>query len=1065
MISKYKKCSVKKLLSILLFCVMSTFLSVGQVDRLGLEQKGEASVKEVKLTMPTYMFSDPNPVANPQNAYYPYFRFDGYSAKSTPKEWNVVEMENDYIKLSVFPEIGGKIWGAIEKSTGKEFIYYNNAVKFRDIAMRGAWTSGGIEFNFGIIGHVPTTATPVDYFVRSNDDGSVSCFISATELMTQTTWQVEINLPKDKAYFTTRTIWTNTSSLEQPYYQWMNAGFKADGNLEFCFPGQYYISHGGDAYSFPNDEQGRSISWYDKNNFGGDKSYHVMGRYNDFYGAYWHDDDFGSVHHSAYDEKLGMKIFLWGLSPSGNIWENLLTDTDGQYVELQSGRMYNQPATSSAYTPFKHFSFLPGATDVWKEYWFPTKETGGIAKASSIGTLNAIRQDGKLIVTFSPLQQVQSTLVVKDGEQVLFSESLKLNVLETWKKEFQLSSKSPVIIEIGDKELVWYESQEHENMNRPNKLPDDFDWNGVYGLYVKGEQWMNQKYLALAEESFIKCLEKDKYYLPALNKMASICYRTGRYDEALKYAKTALSVDAYNGESNYIYGLISYETHLTDAKDGFSIASYSTAYSSAAYGMLAKCFVKEKDWKKALHYASLALESNPRNLDAILARMIGLRYLDMTEQVEDYGIELLEEMPLNHPVRYELALISGDMNGFRSLIRSELPWETYIEIALWYYSADLFDEALQLLSFANSNPIALYWSAYISHLMNKDEEARKFLELAISTFPEGVFPFRHATLKALNYAKSVSDSWQTDYYTAILKWHLGAESTALALLDKHDDVPFAFYYQSRALLKKGNDVLPDLLKAEKIDSNWRVGFSLINYYLRTKEYALAMQIAKRYAERFPNNYMIGLKYAKTLQLNGKYKECISLLRRTNVLPNEGAYEGRAIYRESLLYEAADHLKRNRYAQAIKSVEDSKIWIENLGVGKPYDADIDERLEDFMMAIILERHGKELEAASYYRKITEKGIFGRKSVSNELIVAIALKKLGNIKEADLIANKWLVGESESKIGQWATAIYNDNSKQAMDLLTEPYTVESTTPWEQVTGDESFSLISGIFKTIR
>ncbi|KAF5043252.1 hypothetical protein DSECCO2_504140 [anaerobic digester metagenome] len=1056
---------MERLFTILLFYVISSSLSTGQEESVHPGQIGDASVNEVKLSMPTYMFSDPDPVAKPENSYYPYFRFDGYSVKSTPKEWNVVEMENDYIKLSIFPEIGGKVWGAVEKSTGKEFIYFNHAVKFRDIAMRGAWTSGGIEFNFGIIGHAPTTATPVDYFIRSNEDGSVSCFISATEFLTQTTWQVEINLPKDKAYFTTRTIWTNTSSLEQPYYQWMNAGYKAAGNLEFCYPGQYQISHGGDVYAFPIDEQGRDISWYEKNNFGRDKSYHVMGKYNDFYGAYWHDDDFGSVHHAAYDEKLGMKIFLWGLSRSGNIWENLLTDTDGQYVELQSGRMYNQPATSSAYTPFKHFSFVPGATDVWKEYWFPTKDTGGISKASSIGTLNAIRKEGKLIVTFSPLQQVQTTLAVKDAEQVLFSETLRLNVLETWKKEFQLTSKAPLIIEIGDKELVWYESPEHENMNRPNRLPKDFDWDGAYGLYVKGEQWMNQKHLRRAEESFIQCLAKDKYYLPALNKMASICYRTGRYEKALEYAKTALSLDAYNGEANYIYGLISYESRMADAKDGFSVASYSPAYRSAAYGMLAKCFLKEKDWKKSLHYASLALETNPRNPDAILARLIGLRYSDLQAEVKDFGTKILEEMPLNHPVRFELALMSGDMDSFRRLVRSELPWETYIEIALWYYSAGLWDEALQLLSFAKSNPIALYWSAYINHLMGKEEEGEKLLNMAISASPEGVFPFRPATLKALHYAKAVSNSWKTDYYTAILLWHLGDKPTALVLLDKHDDVPFAPYYQSRALLKNGKDGLSDLLKAEKIDPTWRVGFSLINHYLRTNEFALAMQLAKRYADRFPNNYMIGLKYAKALQLNGKYNESIALLKRTNVLPNEGAYEGRAIYRESHLYQAADQLKRKRYAQAIRSVEDSKKWIENLGVGKPYDADIDERLEDFLMAIILEKQGKEAEAASYYRKITEKGIFGRKSVSNELLVAIAMKKLGNMQQADLVADKWLANQSDSKIGQWATAIYKGNTQLATSLLTERYTVEDTRPWEQATGDANFNLISEILQIIK
>ena len=270
---------------------------------VGGEAQNPSSIKEIVRTMNTYPFSDPDPVPMPENLYYPYFRFDGYTDKSIMKDWKVVEMENDYIKLTLFPEIGGKIWGAVEKTTNKEFIYSNHVVKFRDIAMRGAWTSGGIEFNYGIIGHAPTTSSPVDYQLRTNEDGSVSCFISSIELITRTSWSVEVNLPKDKAYFTTRMIWYNGSSIDQPYYQWTNAGFKASGNLEFCYPGQYYIGHGGDVHSFPKDESARDISWYEKNNFGGAKSYHVLGKYNDFYGAYWHDDNFGSVHYAPYDDK------------------------------------------------------------------------------------------------------------------------------------------------------------------------------------------------------------------------------------------------------------------------------------------------------------------------------------------------------------------------------------------------------------------------------------------------------------------------------------------------------------------------------------------------------------------------------------------------------------------------------------------------------------------------------------------------------------------------------------------------------------------------------------------
>jgi hypothetical protein len=308
--------------------------------------------------------------------------------------------------VTVVPAIGGKIWGAVEKSTGKEFIYFNHSVKFRNIAMRGHWTSGGVELNFGIIGHAPTTAAPVDYFTRQNDDGSASCFVVAFDLITRTWWQVEINLKPDKAFFTTSTIWRNTTPFPRPYYHCMNAGYRAADDLVFIFPGQYYIGHGGDVHSFPLDEQGRELSRYAAHTFGGAKSMHVMGNYNDFYGACYENDRLSSMHHSPFNDKLGVKIFLWGLSRSGMIREDLLTDTDGQYVELQSGRLYNQAATESGFTPFRQYAFAPCATDTWTEYWYPVKETGGIAKAHDMGALNIVRTGDNVTISLSPVQRI-----------------------------------------------------------------------------------------------------------------------------------------------------------------------------------------------------------------------------------------------------------------------------------------------------------------------------------------------------------------------------------------------------------------------------------------------------------------------------------------------------------------------------------------------------------------------------------------------------------------------------------------------------------------------------------
>ncbi len=187
-----------------------------------------ATVREYQQVFPTYPFSDPNPIPA-VGRIYPYFRFDGFTDVSEPRAWKVIELENAYLKVWILPEIGGKIWNAVDKRTGRSFIYFNQVVKFRDIAMRGPWTSGGIEANYGIIGHTPNVATPVDYVTRTNPDGSVSCIIGALDLLTRTPWRLEIRLGPAEAAFSTTSFWYNASDLEQPYYSWMNVGIPVRG--------------------------------------------------------------------------------------------------------------------------------------------------------------------------------------------------------------------------------------------------------------------------------------------------------------------------------------------------------------------------------------------------------------------------------------------------------------------------------------------------------------------------------------------------------------------------------------------------------------------------------------------------------------------------------------------------------------------------------------------------------------------------------------------------------------------------------------------------------------------
>ncbi len=333
---------------------------------------------------PTYGFDDPDPVPAVCERRYPYFRYDGSTPASAPRNWQTVTLENDSVKVTLMPAIGGKVWGAVDKKSGVEFIYYNHVVKFRDIAMRGPWCSGGIEYNFGIIGHAPSCSTPVDWFVQTNADESVSFFASSAEYITRSHWQVEVRLAPGAEEFETRTTWFNSSGLHQPYYHWMNAAYSLRGNPRFFFLGSSYVGHEGDAHAWPRDKAGHELDVYMGNAFGGPKSYHILPGDSGVFAIWWPEKGMGSVHRNRSCEKYGRKIWLWALSREGGIWEDLLTDTDGQYTELQSGRCFNQPRKGNYLTPFKHPLFSPGSTERFTEHWGVLRGTNEFAKCKNV---------------------------------------------------------------------------------------------------------------------------------------------------------------------------------------------------------------------------------------------------------------------------------------------------------------------------------------------------------------------------------------------------------------------------------------------------------------------------------------------------------------------------------------------------------------------------------------------------------------------------------------------------------------------------------------------------------
>jgi len=996
-------------------------------------QKQIATAKEYQKDFPTYPFSDPNPIPV-STPLYPYYRFDGFTNTPVQQSWKVVELENEYIKVMILPEVGGKIWTAIEKSTNQPFIYYNHTIKFRDISMRGPWTSGGLEPNFGTIGHTPNCATPVDYIVRTNADSSVSCIIGVLDLLTRSNWRMEIKLEKDKAYFTTECFWYNSTPIEQPYYHWVNGGFKAGGNLEFIFPGTHFIGHEGEFNDWPVDKKNRKkISFYNENDFGGYKSYHVFGKYANFSGGYWHDDALGTVRYAPDGDKAGKKIWIWGLSGQGMIWEKLLTDTDGQYVEMQSGRLVNQGTEKSAFTPFKHHGFAPYATDIWKEYWYPVLKTKGYVEANEYGALNIKIEKDWIKIYFSPVQAINDKLEIKQGEKILYSKQLSLKPLKTFADSIRTEGYAQFITAtLGGNKLVYQSDSKANVLSRPVETPKDFDWKGLYGLYVQGKENMDQKLYPAAEEKLLASLKIDPNYLPSLVKMAELKYRNVLYPEALEYAKKALSIDTHHGASNYYYGLINVQLgNITDAKDAFNFAVLSPEYRSAAYTALARIYLKEKNFEKSWQNADKAVSFNRYNMDALQLQAVILRLQNKPAQAAEVLKNILQLDPLNHFARFERYIANPSekyKTDFTSLIRNEMPIQTYLELGIWYYTSGNASEAEKVFLLSPTSVETMYWLSFL--------QDKKIDFSAVK--PDFTFPFRSESVLVIEELSKRQDDWIILYHLGLMYKDRNRIETSILFFNACKDKPgYAPFYASRAELKKGKDDAAceaDLKKALALDNKeWRYHKLLANYYLDHQQYDKALAITEPFYKSHPQSFIMGMLYAKTLMLNKMYKKADEVLTKIDIIPFEGATDGRELYREAKLMQAAEAMQQKKYPDAMRFVAQSRQWPDNLGVGKPYDKDIDLRLEDWMEYLSVKESGK--NADTLLQRIIKFDPHIDNTVpnfvqANTLITVWAYEGLNRKNDGQQWLDKQIKLYPENKIAGWSKAMFEKSGTSSL-----------------------------------
>ncbi|MDE2981470.1 MAG: DUF5107 domain-containing protein [Gemmatimonadota bacterium] len=1000
----------------------------------------QARISEEVLLLDTYPFSDPDPIpilaSDPR--LYPYHAFRGYSPTSELREWKVVRMENGLIEVFVLPEAGGKVWGAVVKETGHEFIYRNEVMKFRDIALRGPWTSGGVEFNFGVIGHTPATATPVDYTVRENADGSVSTFVGAMDLPSRTHWRVEIRLPPDKGYFETHALWYNPTPLEQPYYNWMTAAAFAQQDLELFVPGDSYLEHSGRERPWPLDEAGRFLPLYRDNDFGGHKSYHVVGELNDFFGGYYHDDGYGWGHWARYEDMPGQKMWLWSLSREGGVWEELLTDTDGQYVEFQAGRLFVQYQPGDHVNPVTQAGFDPISASSWTETWFPLEGTGGLTDASREGAMHVERDGGALRVTVQAFGDVVDTLRVWIDDEPVVEREIELAALQPETLAFgsarpagsgaggstSAAGNQPAFrIRLPRLDLDYSSEPAVRALDRPFEM-DPAAWESTPEadrlLFQARELAKGRRYRD-ARELYEAAAALEPWNRGALLGLADLDLRSARYEEGLEHARRALQLDTYDAAANFMAGnLYRALGRDVDAREAFGWAARAVAFRTASYVRLAEIMTGAGEWGEAMRYADLALDFDRNSvpawqLIAALGRLSG-----DAAAVREAHDALLEIDPLHHFVlaeRYLADPTAADAAALTGAMYSEYPDQSLLELAVAYAGWGLRDDAISVLDVAASAAWERSWPQLDGEggdepRVNAAAPLTNAWRAFLADDPAGLgepgdlayaFPFRAETLPVLRWAARHDSHWGWRYLLGLNLWALDRRdeaALALELLGAEPDYGAAYAARGHLLAEvDGRDPGLDFTRAvELVPGNRILRTVLIRYLLDEGRWAAALESAARAREIFPNDFNLALLQVRALLHLGGYREAIDVLAGTYVLPSENARESHHLYELAHVGAAMDEMDGDNREAARAYLETALLWPESLGQGRPYEPD--ERLVRYLLGVVAQGVGDRDGAREAYEAVAAGsgssdagGVASPPSDAGDLLGIAALHALG------------------------------------------------------------------------
>ena len=1010
-----------------------------------------------KVVIPTYEAGKPekNPVFLEKRVYqgssgvvYPYPVIESISSERKDKEYEAVFLENEYIKVMILPELGGRVQMAYDKIKQRHFIYYNRVIKPALVGLAGPWISGGIEFNWPQH-HRPSTFLPVDFKIEEHPDGSVTVWTNEMERMFHQKGMAGFTLRPGCAYLEIKGVVFNRTEIPQTFLWWANPAVHVNEAYQSVFPPDIHavFDHGKRAVStFPiatgtyykvDYSAGVDISNY--KNIPVPTSYMAVGSRFNFEGGYENDTKGGMLHVANHHVSPGKKQWTWGNGDFGRAWDRNLTDEDGPYIELMAGVYTENQPDFSWLQPYEEKSFV--------QYFMPYREIGIVKNASRDFLLNVEDENGWVRIKVFATSRQEVRIILKDDSGTVLS--VKETVLSP---EVFYDEKVPTdrvafdclhleIVSKGKVALSW-QAEKDEIVPAPDPaeaalLPEEIKT--TEQLYLTGlhlEQYRHATWNPV--DYYEEALRRDPDDVRNNNALGLWYIRKGRFDLAESYLRTAVKVlqrrnpNPYDGEPLYNLGLsLKYQGKLDEAYGMFYKSTWNGAWQDAGYFACAQISVLQDRLEDALDEIDHSLVRNWHNHKARALKAAILRKLGRKEEALKWIEDSLEIDLFNYGCMFERHLLTGEGLEPMDSLMHRSPFN-YEELAVDYTGAGLWKEAVAVLDHDGkvgaANPMTYYFKAW-AMVSGGIPGSRKAYAEAASADPTLCFPNRLEAVTALEKAieKNPKDA-RAPYYLGNLYYDKRQYDLALILWENSArlDPTFPTVWRNLALVwfnKMGDreGALECMEKAFSLDpSDSRVLMELDQLYKRLKRpSAERLAFLEKYPDLVQERDDLVLEHITLLNETGRYSEAKDLIDRHTFHPWEGG-EGKvpAQYQFARTEMAKVLIAKGRFEEAGKLLEECLVYPHSLGEGKLIGAQDNDFY--YFLGCVHDRLGDAAKAKECWEKATlgpqepAPAMYYNDSKPEKIFYqGMALRKLGREQEALSRFNK-LVSYGEKHI---------------------------------------------------